>query len=92
MTSSFFPNIPASPAVTCISSWLYVIPDFFWAFIHTHTHVYMMPRCLGFFCFYISWIKLTIPPYSFPPITVYLEHFFHDRIYEAHVSVVALFF
>lgn len=93
VTSSFFPNIPASPAATCISSWLYVISDFFWAFIHTHTHICVYDaRMFGFFLLLhqLDQDDHTTPQLS--PITVYLEHFFHDHIYEACIYAVALFF
>ena len=94
VTSSFFPNIPASLAATCISSWLYVIPDFFWAFTHTHTHTHTCvydAGMFGVFCFYISWIKLTIPPHNFPP-SQYILNMFFMTTYVKHAYLLLLYF
>ena len=50
-----------------------------------------MPGCLGFFCFYISWIKMTIPPHNFPPSQYILSIFFMTT-YMKHAYLLLLYF
>ena len=45
----------------------------------------------GVFCFYISWIKLTIPPHNFPP-SQYILNVFFMTTYVKHAYLLLLYF